>query len=218
MEYCDNDKIIEREQYYLDSRKRRLRFLTEAGTCTFKGYKHTEEHKALLSQVRTGEGNPMYGKKGPLSPRWETKLPANQVLKMKEDFGKRVWLYDISTKKIIDIFISIHAVADFLKSDRRTINNYCKNQHVFRNQYILSFSELSINNINSIISKEPKSIDSPRYKKVYVYEGISLIYTYNSISEMMKIYNCSNKYINKCVTTGKLFRDKWTISFEPLIF
>ena len=67
--------------------------------------------------------------------------------------------------------------------------------------------------------KEPKSINSPKYKKVYVYEGTSLIYSYNSISEIMKIHNSAKReYINKCVTTGKLFRDKWIISFEPLIF
>ena len=139
--------------------------LTEAGTCTFKGYKHTEEHKALLSQARSGEGNPMFGKKGHLASRWGTKLPArgagstrfacatSQILKMKEDFGKRVWLYDINTKETIGLFLSIHAIADFLKSDRRTINDYCENQHVFRNKYILSFSELSLNNKHDSVER-----------------------------------------------------------------
>jgi group I intron endonuclease len=41
LEYCDSDKCIEREQYYLDSLNPEYNILKKAGSSL--GYKHTEE-------------------------------------------------------------------------------------------------------------------------------------------------------------------------------
>lgn len=112
-EYCSPDKetLLKREQYYLDTFKPYYNIHITAGSPL--GFNHSEETKKILSLARLGEGNPLYGKKGPLAPRWGVKLPDTQILKMKEDFGTKIWLYDIHSKNIINIFVSLHAAAEY---------------------------------------------------------------------------------------------------------
>lgn len=53
LEYCEPDKCIEREQYYLDNYKHEYNTLTIAGS--LYGYKHTEEAKLKMSLAQKGK-------------------------------------------------------------------------------------------------------------------------------------------------------------------
>lgn len=61
IEYCDPSKLIEREQYYIDSLKPEYNVLKTAGSSL--GAKHSEETKAKIADALKGTNNPMYGKK-----------------------------------------------------------------------------------------------------------------------------------------------------------
>jgi group I intron endonuclease len=60
LEYCDYDKCLEREQYYLDSLNPEYNILKKAGSSL--GYKHTKETIAKLALALKGEKHPMFGK------------------------------------------------------------------------------------------------------------------------------------------------------------
>lgn len=60
LEYCDSDKCLEREQYFLDSINPEYNILKKAGSPL--GYKHTEETIAKIALALKGEKHPMFGK------------------------------------------------------------------------------------------------------------------------------------------------------------
>jgi len=60
LEYCDSDKCLEREQYYIDLLKPEYNILQKAGSSL--GFKHSEETLAKMSSLKVGEQNPMFGK------------------------------------------------------------------------------------------------------------------------------------------------------------
>jgi len=73
LEYCEPEKCIEREQYYIDLLKPEYNLLKVAGSLL--GFKHSEETKAKLSglvrseetlakyiEANKGDKNPMHGK------------------------------------------------------------------------------------------------------------------------------------------------------------
>lgn len=79
MEYCDPKDCIKREQYYIDLYKPEYNIYQTAGSPL--GYKHTEEAliklrnrivseetKLLLSQLKKGEKNHMFGRTGEKHP------------------------------------------------------------------------------------------------------------------------------------------------------
>lgn len=60
LEYCDSDKHLERDQYYLDSIKPEYNLFKIAGSSL--GYKQTEETIAKLAFALKGEKHSMFGK------------------------------------------------------------------------------------------------------------------------------------------------------------
>lgn len=62
IEYCEPEKCIEREQYYINNLPHEYNILPNAGSSL--GFKHSEEMVAKLSASKKGENNPMFGKKG----------------------------------------------------------------------------------------------------------------------------------------------------------
>jgi group I intron endonuclease len=60
LEYCESDKCLNREQYYLDSINPEYNILKKAGSST--GYIHTKETRAKLALALKREKHPMFGK------------------------------------------------------------------------------------------------------------------------------------------------------------
>jgi hypothetical protein len=61
LEYCEPEKCIERENYYLCSLPHEYNILPKAGSSL--GHKHSDKTKKIMSDVKKGENNPNYGKK-----------------------------------------------------------------------------------------------------------------------------------------------------------
>src|SRR5690349_14180243 len=65
VEFCDSQVLLQREQHYLDilfSLPATLRYNFHPTAGSPLGYKHTEESRALMSEVKSGENNPMFGR------------------------------------------------------------------------------------------------------------------------------------------------------------
>jgi len=63
LEYCEPEKCLEREDFYLSSLQHKYNILEKAGSLL--GYKHSQESKTKISEAKkgiTGENHPMYGK------------------------------------------------------------------------------------------------------------------------------------------------------------
>nr|QCW06955.1 hypothetical protein [Drechslerella brochopaga] len=60
LEYCEPDKCLEREQYYIDLIKPEYNILKIAGSSL--GYVYSIEVRKNMSEAKIGEKNPMYGK------------------------------------------------------------------------------------------------------------------------------------------------------------
>jgi group I intron endonuclease len=74
-EYCDKEKCIEREDFYLSCFSHEYNFLEKAGSTLGStrnntgennpmfGKNHSDESKKIMSNVKKGQNNPNYGKK-----------------------------------------------------------------------------------------------------------------------------------------------------------
>jgi group I intron endonuclease len=87
IEECRDDVVLEREQLLLDSTKNLFNISTDA-SAPMAGRNHTKEVREHFSKIRTGEGNPMYGKKrkphvvkAMQEARWNNVTKKEKVLK-----------------------------------------------------------------------------------------------------------------------------------------
>jgi len=60
LEYCEPEKCIEREDFYLSTEKHEYNILEKAGSTLDR--KHSDKTKQIMSDAKKGENNPMYGK------------------------------------------------------------------------------------------------------------------------------------------------------------
>ena len=145
LEYCDVDKLDERERYYIklydtinngyncesggnenkivsDESKQKMSEVKKGKYCgensPWYGKHLTEEHKSKLSEARKGENNPMYGKHRDDETR----------IKISKAHDKRK--IPVSQQTIEGVFIasyeSIHEAQRLTNIDRATISRCCK--------------------------------------------------------------------------------------------
>jgi len=60
LEYCSPEQCLEREDYYLSCLPHEYNILEKAGSRL--GHNHSDESKKIMSDIKKGENNPMYGK------------------------------------------------------------------------------------------------------------------------------------------------------------
>jgi group I intron endonuclease len=152
LEYCDSDKCLEREQYYIDLLNPEYNILKTAGSSL--GNKHTEETRTKMSSYKIGDKNPMFGKTGEKHSRFG-KLHTEETRSKMSDSQKAVYRLGRvksegagrPSQKIevlrLDIknnittrYDSITAAALALNIRKSTIANYfARNQKFYKNQY-----------------------------------------------------------------------------------
>ena len=136
LEYCNKDKLIEREQYYLDLLNPPYNILKYAYSS--EGYKHTLEAIKKISLAKKGkytkENNSFYGK----THTEEVKELMSQVAlkRIKPNNAKPVFLKDLNNN-IIGDFKSITELSIYLKADKATLAKYRDSNKLFRNLYYI---------------------------------------------------------------------------------
>jgi group I intron endonuclease len=136
LEYCDKDKVITREQYYLDLLNPSYNILKYAYSSY--GYKHILEAIKKISLAKKGkfikEQNSFYGK----THIEEVKELMSQVAlkRTKSNNAKPIFLKD-SNYNIIGDFKSMLELSIYLKADKATLAKYRDSNKLFRGLYYI---------------------------------------------------------------------------------
>jgi group I intron endonuclease len=136
LEYCDKDKVITREQYYLDLLNPSYNILKYAYSSD--GYKHTLEAIQKISIAKKGrftkENNSFYGKSH--TEEIKTLMSQTALKRVKPNNAKPVFLKD-SNNNIIGDFKSMSELSIYLKADKATLAKYRDSNKLFRNLYYI---------------------------------------------------------------------------------
>jgi group I intron endonuclease len=152
-EYCESDKLVSREQFYLDFLKPEYNILLVAGSLL--GYRHTEEALAKISETSKGKLHSLETKslmsevhKGKqFSLEHRTKI---SVAKKDKKFSLEhrtkisaakgigiIFVYD-SQGLLKNTFSSARNAAEFFNCSHPTISRYSISGKLFKKQWILS--------------------------------------------------------------------------------
>lgn len=134
LEYSPRDKLMEREQFYLDQLNPPYNILKYAYSS--EGYKHTLEAIKKMSLTKKGkfmkEQNSFYNRTHTEEVK---KLLSEAALKRtKPNNAKPVFLKD-SNNKIIGDFKSMTELSLYLKADKATLKRYRDSSQLFRDLY-----------------------------------------------------------------------------------
>jgi len=132
LEYCEPEKCIVREQYYLNLLPHEYNILPNAGSLL--GFRHSEEARANRAAAMKGENNPMYGRKITHSEETRAKQAASHKGENNPMYGKarpigagsssqRIEVLDILTNSRTE-YDSISAAGIALGIKSTTISNY----------------------------------------------------------------------------------------------
>lgn len=153
LEYCDVNKVLEREQHYLDTLNPVYNILKVAGSLF--GHKHSEVSKALRSEAMKGKDHPLFGKTHSaetLAKMREAKMGENNpnfgkthTAETLAKFRKKVFVYslDEALKEsiLIKSFDSCSDAAKFFNCSTRVISYYIDKNKFYKNKWMLYSSE-----------------------------------------------------------------------------
>ncbi len=131
IEYTTKEKLIEREQYYLDTLQPQYNFLKVAYSSL--GFKHTEECKNKMSISRKGKQNSL-GRK--LSEETKEKIGKNQIGRIKSEIElnkkrKKIVQLDLNSN-FINEFIDSVSASKKLNLHETNIRSCCRQEAGFR--------------------------------------------------------------------------------------
>lgn len=126
IEYCKPDKLILREQYYIDLLNPEYNILKKEGSVL--GFKHSEATKAKMSIYNSKEKQPFSGK----TRNEETILG----MSIKSKTALTVEIKDINTNDV-NIFSNNVQAGKYLGISERTIRNYKKSRRIYKGKYFI---------------------------------------------------------------------------------
>ncbi|CAO3588781.1 unnamed protein product [Absidia cylindrospora] len=163
LEFCPEDAVIllKQEQLALDLWKPQYNVRVIAGAPG--GYIHTDETKALMSELKKGDNNPFFGKShteevkellkelniGINHPNYGKKRSVetvNKIITSSSYRAKPVYCYTWEDKSYVTTYSSVNKMAINLNLVRGTIQYCIKNQTALKTskgKYLVSYSLLS---------------------------------------------------------------------------
>jgi len=150
LEYCDKDKAIIREQYYLDKLNPEYNILKIAGSCF--GHKHSEESKAKMRKAALGRVFSEETKAKLKDASLGRKLRLSTILKLRSyrhteeaiikiRAGNKksisVQVTDLETNELAE-YSSMRQAAKQLNTTSATIGSYLKNKKPYLNRYLIN--------------------------------------------------------------------------------
>ena len=131
LEYCDKEKCIQREDFYLSCLPHEYNILEKAGSSL--GHKYSDESKIIMSDAKKGEKNPMFGKTGenhPMynKPRAEGAGKPSQAIEVTDNKNNQTTTYESICEAARALNIPSH----------KSISKYFSNnqQKPYKGQYI----------------------------------------------------------------------------------
>lgn len=230
IENCDKDKLIEREQYWIDNLKPTYNILNTAYSSI--GYKHTEESKILMSELaklrshtvetKSKIKNALSGSKNPFFGKKHTE---ESILKIIQNKSTVIFLYN-EYKELIYIFDSVAELSRLVNANQSTINRFIKTGDLFRGSWYITKSLLNDNDLPLITDKNTLAFEdliefiknSAFIKKaVFVYDpDINLLDKYNGIMDVELHLNINHDTIKKYIKSNQIYKDKYRFSYHNL--
>jgi group I intron endonuclease len=231
IENCNEDKLIEREQYWIDNLKPTYNVLNTAYSSI--GYKHTEESKILMSELAklrthteetkskikdalSGSNNPFFGKKH----------TEESILKIIQSKSTMIFLYN-EYKELIYIFNSVAELSRLIHSNHTTINKHIKTGDLFRGSWYITKLLFNNDELPLITDKNSSAfddliksmIDSAFIKKaVFVYDSdMNLLNKYIGVMEAEADLKISHSTIKKYAKSNKIYNNQYRFSFHNLV-
>ena len=231
LEYVEVKMLAIRETYWINSILPYYNVLKQ-GYSTL-GYKHTEETKGLLSELRinkthsietkalitkrlTGENNPFYGK----AHSKESKL---KFIKAKSRHP--VYIYN-SFKNLLMIYPSVSTLAKDIKSNSTSIKSFIKNQSLFRGEWYFTTLPYNLTEVPLFLdysTLEAKHIILNIKNSSYIRKALFLfnenkeyIRKYESIKEASEDLKIGHDNIKKYALLNKPYKS-WIFRYHRLI-
>lgn len=231
LEYVEVNNLAIRETFYITNLIPYYNVLNQSYSSL--GYKHTEETKALLSELArnrihseetkaliaralTGENNPFYNK----SHSMESKV---RIIEAKSAYP--VYIYN-SYKELEVIFPSVKSLSKMICSNHPTIVTYIKKQLLFRGEWYFTNIPYNINDSPRLkvwYSSESKLLckeicDSLKIKKgIFVYDNDKkYINKYDGVTHVSKEFNVNHLTVKKCAELNLLYNNTYYFCYERL--
>lgn len=231
LEYVEAELLTIRETFYIVNFVPYYNVLKQGYSSL--GYKHTEETKKLLSELRSnkvhsdktkalisriliGENNPFYNK----SHSVESKV---RIIEANSAYP--IYIYN-SYKKLLVIFPSVLTLSKLINSNNSTIINVIKEQIIFRGEWYITNIPYNLSDTPIICdwrSKECKDLvndiksNSHIKKAIFVYNrDKKFIGKFDGVSEAQKSLNISHSTIKKYAKVAGIYNG-YIFSYERLI-
>jgi group I intron endonuclease len=163
LEYCDQELLICREQYYLDLLKPKYNICKTAGSTL--GKLHSESTKEKIRKSNSGKNHPQYGKPRSIetkikisiahtgvnhhfygkSLKEETRIKISESLKSK-NLKHKIKIFDLSDKMIKE-FASVTDAAKEFNVSTRTIGKHLNKNSIYNG---FKFKSKAISRIRNI--------------------------------------------------------------------
>jgi group I intron endonuclease len=217
LEYVEPESLTIRETFYITYVMPYYNVLKQGYSSL--GYKHTEETKKLLSElaknkihsdetkalitrVLTGENNPFYNKSHSIE---------SKIRMIEANSAYSVYVYN-SFKELLVIFPSVLTLAKLVKSNHPTLVNIIKEQLLFRGEWYLSNIPYNLDDtpiISNLSSKECEDlilkINNQNHikKAVFVYDtNKKFIAKYDGVTRTQEALNINHSTIKKYAKIG----------------
>jgi len=226
IEYCEPEKCIEREDYYLCSLPHEYNILPKAGSLL--GHKHSDETKTIMSdnnkgsarreQARlrcaAGENNPMFGITGENHPRFG-KNHSDETKKIISDAmtGEKNPMYNKPRPvRSWDIFNSEYNIA------KNPIAPFSGRKHSDESKLIMSDVAKKSENTGRFTTGQERLEGAGRpYKQIEVFDNKNnTITSYDSMSEAARALNINKSVINLYFTRNQQKPYKGQYTFKKL--
>jgi group I intron endonuclease len=199
--YCEPilSMCLALEQFVMDTLKPAYNIRTFADSSV--GYTHSEGGK----EAKKGSNNPMFGRKGPDSPRYGTNHSLETRAAWSAKRSNTIYQYN-SSGELIATYLGLEECAAQLGCFSGTLARYCKDHFLFKGQWILSYEPIEFTNF--IVSERPRIKKVEARRPVYLFDSTksTLIKTFNSILEAQKYFQADSRTIIQYCKSGKIFR------------
>jgi len=134
LEYCNVDKLVNKEQFYMNLFEPQYNILKDAGSSL--GLKHSEETKAKLAN-----------KKGSLHHRFGIKRPEDEIKLMRINYSKTKPIYQYTSNKtsLIAKFDSLREAHKVTGITRNYIVKCIKANKLVHNKWFFTYDPLDLN-------------------------------------------------------------------------
>lgn len=193
------------EQYVIDTLKPEYNIRPAESSA---GYTHSEEGKA----AKMGSNNPMFGRTGPDSPRFGTKHTEETRAAWSKVRSNTIYQYNINGE-LITTYLGLIQCANQLGCSPGTLAKYCKDNFLFKNQWVFSYEPINPDNFVALQRSRNKKVEARC--SVYLFDSTktTLIRTFGSILEAQKYLKSDYRTITRYCESGKIFRGSYVLSF-----